>query len=403
MHIHDVVIIGAGPTGCYAASQLSKAGFDVLVLDKNSSFEHHPVCTGIIGVEAFERFKLPKDSILSSIKDILFFSPSGLKLAFQPESTQAYVVDRIKFDQGLRELALKNGANIKLGASCKKIKIEKTQVDINISTGENIKARAVVIATGFNRSLSESLGMGSPSGYVHGVQTEVRMEGVEEARIYIGNDIAPGSFAWVVGLGNGLVRIGLTAKNNAPFLLKKFLERMHLKDRINGKNTILGRIIPVGSLRKTYSDRMLVIGEAAGLVKTTTHGGIYYGLISSQLATETLMEAFREGNLASSLMRKYERQWKNILDREIKTGYMIRRFFSYLTDEQIDRLFKIALSNGVMDIIYEKVRFDWHGDLIFSLTRHFPIKQYFSKHLSCRYSALKSEKSSPLFQFSDFY
>jgi digeranylgeranylglycerophospholipid reductase len=380
-YMHDVVVIGAGPTGCYAASQLSKEGFDVFVLDKNNSFEHQPVCTGIIGLEAFERFKLPKDSILSSFKDILFFSPSGLKLAFKPESTPAYVVDRIKFDQGLRDLALKNGANIKLGISCKKIKIEKTQVNISISTGENIKAKAVIVATGFNRSLSESFGMGSPSGYVQGAQTEVKMEGVEEARVYVGNDISPGSFAWIVGLGNGLVRIGLTAKNRAPVLLKKFLEGIHLKDKINGENTILSKIIPVGSLRKTYSDRMLVIGEAAGLVKTTTHGGIYYGLISSQLAAETLTEAFREGNLDSCSMRKYEKQWKNIFDREIKTGYMIRRFFSYLTDEQIDRLFKITLSNGVMDIVYKKLRFDWHCDLVVSLARHVPIKQYFPKYL----------------------
>jgi geranylgeranyl reductase family protein len=377
--MHDVVVIGAGPAGCFAASRLSKAGFDVVVLDKNNSFENPPVCTGIIGVEAFERFNLPEDSILSSIKDILFFSPSGLKLAFSPESTQAYVVDRIKFDQGLRELALKNGANIRLGTSCRKINIEKTLVDISISSGENIKARAVVIATGFNRNLSESLGMESPSCYVQGVQTEVKMEGVKEARVYVGNDIAPGSFAWIVGLGNGLVRIGLTAKNHAPVLLKRFLERICLKNRINGGNAILNKIIPVGSLKKTYSDRMLVVGEAAGLIKTTTHGGIYYGLISSQLAAETLQGALGEGNLDSHAMRKYEKRWRNIFDREIKTGYMVRRFFSCLTDDQIDRLFKITLSDGVMDIVYEKMRFDWHSDLLFSLARHAPIKRYFSK------------------------
>ncbi|MEW6163398.1 MAG: NAD(P)/FAD-dependent oxidoreductase, partial [Nitrospirota bacterium] len=358
-------------------------GFDVLVLEKNGSFTHPPACTGIIGVEAFERFNLPEDSILSSIRDILFFSPSGLTLTFCPGSTQAFVVDRVKFDQRIRELALKNGASIRLGTSCKEIQVKDTHVDIDVSSGENIKAEAVVIATGFNRRLSESLGLGSPSNYLQGVQTEVKMEGIKETRIYVGNDIAPGSFAWVVGLENGRARIGLTTKDNAPMFLKRFLKRFlegpQLRDKLNEKGTILSKVIPVGSLKRTYSDRMLVVGEAAGLVKTTTHGGIYYGLISSQLAVETLKEAFRRGDFGSRIMKRYEGRWKQRLGAEIKTGYRLRRFFSHLRDEQIDKFFKIAINDGVMDIVYQKVRFDWHGNLIFSLVRHSPIKKYFSK------------------------
>ena len=211
------------------------------------------------------------------------------------------------------------------------------------------------------------------------MQTEVKIEGIKETRIYLGNSIAPGSFAWIVGLGNGHARIGLTTKNDAPVYLKKFLKGIHLRNRIKEEGTILTKVIPFGSPKKTYSERMLVVGEAAGLVKTTTHGGIYYGLISSQLAVETLKEAFREGNFSSYIMKKYEQRWKDVMDREIKTGYMMRRFFSHLSDEQIDRFFKIALSDGVMDVIYEKIRFDWHSDLIFSLIKHSLIQKYFLK------------------------
>ncbi|MDI6891217.1 MAG: NAD(P)/FAD-dependent oxidoreductase [Thermodesulfovibrionales bacterium] len=378
--MHDAVVIGAGPIGCYTAYQLAREGFDVLVLEKNGSFTHPPACTGIIGVEAFERFNLPEDSILSSIRDILFFSPSGLALTFCPGSTQAFVVDRIKFDRRLRELALKNGASIRLGTSCKEIQIKDTHVEIGVSgTEENIKAKAVVIASGFNRRLSENLGLGNTSDYIQGVQTEVKVEGVKETRVYVGNDIAPGSFAWVVGLENGRARIGLTTKHNASIFLRRFLENPLLRGKIKEKGAILYKLIPIGSLKRTYSDRMLVVGEAAGLVKTTTHGGIYYGLISSQLAVETLKEAFRRGDFGSRIMKRYEGRWRERLGAEIKTGYRLRRFFSHLRDEQIDKFFKIAMNDGVMDIVYQKVRFDWHGNLIFSLVRHSPIKKYFSK------------------------
>jgi digeranylgeranylglycerophospholipid reductase len=378
LSMHDVVVIGAGPTGCYSASQLAKGGFDVLVLEKNGSFTCPPVCTGVISVEAFERFQLPRDSIVSSVKDILFFSPSGLTLPFCPGSTLAFVVDRIQFDRRLRELALKNGASIRLGTSCEDIQIRNTHVEVKVNEcREIIKSKTVVIATGFNRSMSESLGLGSPSDYIQGAQTEVKMEGVKEARIYIGNDIAPGSFAWVVGLDDGAARIGLTTKMNAPFFLKKFLESFHLRDTVKGKGLVLTKVIPVGSLKRTYSDRMLVVGEAGGLIKTTTQGGIYYGLISSQLAIETLREAFRKGNFGSYVMKRYEKRWKDALDKEIKAGYMIRRLFSCLSDLQIERFLKLAMNDGVMDIVYRKVKFDWHSGLIFSLMRYPVFKNLF--------------------------
>jgi len=378
--MHDVIIIGAGPTGSYTALQLAKEGFDVLVLEKNSSFVHPPVCTGIVSIEAFEEFNLPRDSILSSIKDILFFSPSGQILPFRPNSTLAFVVDRFTFDQVLRERAIKNGASIRLGAFCKEIQIRDANVEIRVNDcREKIRAKTLVVASGFNRKLNESLGLGSPSDYLQGVQTEVKMEGIEETRIYIGNDIAPGSFAWIVGLEKGNARIGLTAKNHAPVFLQRFLRTPTLRDKIKDKGTILSKFIPVGNLRKTYSERMLVVGEAAGLLKTTTHGGIYYGLISSQLAVDTLKEAFRSGNFGSYTMKNYERRWKSALNKELKAGHMIRRFFFNLHDGLIDKFFEIALNNGVMDIVNKKFRFDWHSDLIFSLARHSLIKKYFSK------------------------
>jgi len=376
--MHDIVVIGAGPIGCYTAYQLAKDGFDVLVLEKNGSFAHSPVCTGIIGVEAFERFNLPQDSILSNIKDILLFSPSGLSLAFRPDSIQAFIVDRIKFDQGIRDLALKSGAVIRSGTSCKEIHIKDTHVEIEVAaSGESLKAKAVVIASGFNPRLTARLGLGMPSDYLQGVQTEVKIEGVKEVEVYVGNDIAPSSFAWVVGLKDGWARIGLATKHNAPMFLGRFLESPFLKDRVKERGVILSKLIPIGSLQRTFSNRLLVVGEAAGQVKTTTHGGIYYGLIGSQFAVETLKEAFREGNFDSDILKRYERRWRDTLDTEIKTGYMLRMFFSKLNDRQIDRFFKIAMNNGVMDIIHQKFRFDWHSDLIFPLIRHSLFAKYF--------------------------
>jgi len=79
-------------------------------------------------------------------------------------------------------------------------------------------------------------------------------------------------------------------------------------------------------------------------------------------------------------MERYEKRWKKTLDIEIKTGFMVRKFFSHLSDEQIDRFFKIATSDGIMDIVYKKARFDWHSDLIFSLIKHSLYKKIFQRY-----------------------
>jgi len=219
------------------------------------------------------------------------------------------------------------------------------------------------------------------------VQTEVTIDGLKETEIHIGDDIAPGSFAWVTGIKDGRARIGLSTKQDAIVYLRNFLETSVLKDRIKDKGIVLGKLIPIGSLQKTFYNRMLVVGEAAGQVKTTTHGGIYYGLISSQFAVETLRKAFAEGNFGTRIMKNYEIRWRDAFNAEIKTGYMLRKFFSHLQNEQIDRLFKIALSNGVMDIVYKKARFDWHSDLIFSLIRH-----SLFKHISGNENSLSTDR-----------
>jgi digeranylgeranylglycerophospholipid reductase len=375
--MHDVAVIGGGPAGCYTAYLLARQGFDVVVLEKNGVHRQPPVCTGVLGVEAFEKFDLPRDAILAQVKDIHFVSPSGKLLPYRPEHVQAHVVDRVKFNQGLRRLAVSSGASLREGIACVDARITDTHVEIKTSSnGDRLRARVVVLACGYNPDLTRKLRLGGIAAHYEGAQVEIRMGDLSATEIYVGKKIAPSSFAWAVDLTGGRARVGLITKDGASKFLKTFLGSHFLNRRIMETGIISARRIPFGGLERTCSDRLLAVGEVAGQVKTTTHGGIYYGLLAARTAAEVLSHAFDRNDLSASCLQAYERSWRALLEPELEKGRLFRRLFERLSDAHIDRLFSLALRNGILDLVHKKAMFDWHGDLIASLMEH-AFAQYF--------------------------
>ncbi|CAD7770710.1 hypothetical protein BLFGPEAP_00421 [Candidatus Methanoperedenaceae archaeon GB50] len=80
-----------------------------------------------------------------------------------------------------------------------------------------------------------------------------------------------------------------------------------------------------------------------------------------------------------SAFSEYEELWKKKIGNEIKTGYYMRKMYSKLTDWQIEQLFHIAKSNGLLSFIEKRMEFDWHRNLLLSLIQTTPIGRFFSK------------------------
>lgn len=127
--------------------------------------------------------------------------------------------------------------------------------------------------------------------------------------------------------------------------------------------------IPLKPLNRTYTERLIVVGDAAGQVKPTSGGGIYYGLLCAEIAAGTLHEALESGDLSANSLARYERRWKQKLGRELKTGYWARKLFEHLSDRQIDRIFDTVKANGIDKALLEakNLSFDWHGKAILKL------------------------------------
>lgn len=129
--------------------------------------------------------------------------------------------------------------------------------------------------------------------------------------------------------------------------------------------------IPLKPLYRTFGNRFLVIGDAAGQVKPTTGGGIYFGLICADIAADTLNEALLAGDLSSRKLSGYQRKWREKLAAELRREYLARRLYEHLSDRQINGLFSRLKSTGIVESLLqeESLSFDWHGGLLLKALR----------------------------------
>jgi flavin-dependent dehydrogenase len=135
------------------------------------------------------------------------------------------------------------------------------------------------------------------------------------------------------------------------------------------------RILPLSRISRTFADRLIVVGDAAGLVKPTTGGGIYYSLLSATLGAEVLADALHCDDVSSRRLAEYERAWRSRLESELDTQLSFRMVAQRMPDEDIEGLFELARTDGVMPIVRKTATFNRHRKLIVALLKHPPARQ----------------------------
>ncbi len=367
MSLYDIAVIGGGPVGSRVAYQLADAGHKVVVLEQKERPGERVCCTGIVSQECVRTFAIEDNLILRQVASARLFSPSGKVLRLGRPDTKACILDRIAFDTALARHAQDKGAEYVFSSPAKNLEVGSERVKIEtLRPGERtyFEARAVVIASGFNSRLVEELRLGSIDHFFVGAQAEVETAPLDEMEVYFGEEIAPGFFAWLVPTSPLKARVGLLARHRSGHYLKKQISSLAAQGKIASDEAepTYGRV-PVKPLARTYSERLLVVGAAAGQVKPTTGGGIYYGLLCADIAASTLHQALATNDLSARGLANYERAWQKKLGGELKKGYRVRKFYEHLSDPQIDRLFDTIDSSGMAEVLLKdsNVSFDWHS------------------------------------------
>lgn len=374
----DVAIIGGGPAGLSAGLRLARAGWRVVLFEEHPEIGEPVHCTGILARDAFDAFGLSSDTVLNELTTVRFYSPSGDTIEHSTPEVEAVVIDRTRFDRALADDAERAGVCMR---HARVTSIDVTREGVRLMAGGGRQwARIVVLACGANYALQQRLGLGLPRMMLQSAQAELPAGRIGPVEVHFGADVAPGGFAWAVPVerpDRTCVRVGVMCDGDASrhyrLMLGSIAKRWGV--RVGEGCAPRLKILPLAPIKRTYDDRVLVLGDAAGLVKPTTGGGIYYSLLSAELAAETLVKALATDQVHRDALAAYETAWRLRLGSELRWQLILRRIAQRLSDADIDRLFQLARTDGIMPLVRRTATFNRHREFIVALLKHPPARR----------------------------
>jgi len=350
---YDVVVVGAGPAGAIAAKYAARNGAKTLIIEEHASIGSPVQCTGLISTKALKECELDEGNfVLSKIRGAFVYAPNGEETCVRGNDIKAYVIDRKIFDRNLVEIAVDEGVDILL--KNRFLDMENGNISV-MSNGEKKEIRCGIIigADGIQSSVGRAAGLPRCDKFLSGIQFEAPYipKDTEYVEIFTGNEFAPGFFGWAVPF-SGMARIGLAKNPGLParYCLEKLLHHPVVASRYRGSRTehVVGGI-PIGPPRKTASDRVMLVGDAAGQVKPTSGGGIYMGAVCAKIAGEVAAKASRK----ECGLTDYERKWRSAVGRELDIGMRIHKSLGKLSDENLNEFIAFLNKPEIRELITE--------------------------------------------------
>lgn len=296
--LFDAVVVGGGPAGATAASELVKAGRRVLLLDKAGRIKP---CGGAIPPRLIRDFAIPEHLICAQIRLARMVSPSHREVDMPIDGGYVGMVNREVFDEFLRERAAQQGAVRRTGLF---ERITREEGDdgaarVHYRTGAeaaSVRARLVIGADGALSQVARQEVDPKGPRYVFAYHEIVRAPRASKAGasfdggrcdvVYDGA-ISPDFYGWVFPHGDtASVGSGSAQKG---FGLRASVSALRAASGLAGVETLRreGAPIPMKPLARWDNGRDVVLaGDAAGVVAPASGEGIYYAMVGGQLAAQ---------------------------------------------------------------------------------------------------------------------
>jgi len=318
----DAVIIGAGPAGLCAGLRLTSisSSLSVSLIDKAVPWERPIPCAEGVGRLGFEEaIEVDPAWIRLIVSRADFYAPNGACVSYT-DANKGFIIDRARMQGDLAEKLRKRGVGITLGVKVLDVSREdKTgRRVVSLSGGESVSARVVIDASG----PVALLGRGEricwkpydlePAYFVVADNVDASDDAV---RIYMGNKVAPGGYAWVFPRGGGSANIGVVVGRNQikginiRALLGDFLEKNFPKAKIK---TYFAGCIPCGYRRGAIAlPGLIKCGDAANATNPISRAGIVEALMSGGLAGSAAFDMLgaKDVKQTKKICADYERAW----------------------------------------------------------------------------------------------
>ncbi len=345
--IYDVVISGAGPAGAMAARVLAEAGIKVIAFDKaklpwrkpcGGGVPEHVFSEGLLDYNEFKKNKI----IDKDTKNLYLRAPSGKELVI--ETPGETVVDRKIFDQYLRDKATDAGAEIQDQTSVRDLIRNQdgfvSGVKIKGPGGiQEISSKILIVADGVGSKLVVKGGLRKKwLATDYAICAVALIEGYIEQpplsdsmQIYIDENVAPNSYAWLFPMANNRANIGIgiwkkSEKRPMEFLIRLTEQPFFKKKLDETKFKIFWKSsypIPIQGVKgRTYGDGIMGVGDAMGFVAPIIGEGIFSALLTGKLAAETAIKALEIGDYSKAVLKEYQKSW---VKYGLKEGYNFQR------------------------------------------------------------------------------
>jgi geranylgeranyl reductase family protein len=354
----SVVVVGAGPAGATAARTLARAGVRVTLLDR-AAFPRNKPCGGGISIRVLQRFPYLEGALawtaVHTVSRLQLEGPDGQSALIESDEPAALMIRRVEFDARLVALAVEAGARLVTGAEIVQAREEVDRIDLTSRDGRSFTAPIVIAADGVHSVVARRLGLnrGWPA-------RSVALDMMEETPRQVLRDADP-STLWVaygytsspsstrerrtgpmpegyayvfpkrnhvnVGIGYVLSHYRQVVDRKPYELQRELIGALRARGLLSGdsvRENFTPFLIPVGGpLRETGRGRVLLAGDAGGFVNAFTAEGIYYAMVSGDVAARTILRS--KGSVAT-LAGDYRRTSDAEIGAELGDAVTIQRY-----------------------------------------------------------------------------
>lgn len=360
--IYDAVVIGGGPSGSTAATDLALAGHSVLLIERGGRIKP---CGGAVPPRLLADFDIPQSLLVAKARSARMIAPSG-RAVDMPVGEIGYVgmVDREEFDEWLRERARHSGAE-RLTATFEKIERDDQRhplVTFRRTRGgpiESVRARVVIGADGARSAVAKQCLPGAERipcvfAYHEIIKSPPKNTDQFDASrcdVYYQGRLSPDFYAWVFPHGE-TASIGVGSANKG-FSLRGAIATIRDDLGLERCETVRreGAPIPLKPLKRWDNGAdVIVAGDAAGIVAPASGEGIYYAMVGGRMVAEASAAFLKTGeakhlrSARKSFMKEHGRVFWVL-------GMM--QYFWYSSDKRRERFVTMCDDKDVQELTWQ--------------------------------------------------